>query len=170
MNYTTTLDSPVGPLVLVSDGAALTALLFDDGRDAERLEGPLVANDEVAPFPQARRELEEYFAGRRTVFEIPLAPRGTPFQRRVWEALRRIPHGATSTYGEIAREIGAPDAVRAVGAANGRNPIAIVVPCHRVIGTDGSLTGYGGGLARKRTLLDLEAAHAPASQKPRKLL
>lgn len=156
-NYATTVDSPVGRLLLVSDGTALTALLFRGERDAAGVAGPCVMDGAAAPFPQARRELGEYFAGRRTSFGIPLAPRGTPFQRRVWEALRRIPHGSTATYAEIARAVGSPGAARAVGAANRRNPLAIIVPCHRVIGSNGTLTGYAGGLARKRALLDLES-------------
>ncbi|MCA8974064.1 MAG: methylated-DNA--[protein]-cysteine S-methyltransferase [Planctomycetes bacterium] len=104
----------------------------------------------------ARRQLAEYFAGRRREFELPLAPRGTPFQLEVWAALRTIPFGSTCSYADIAARIGRPNAVRAVGAANGRNPIAIIVPCHRVIGRDGSLTGYAGGLDRKRRLLQHE--------------
>lgn len=158
--YATTVDSPVGRLLLVSDGTALTALLFGGERDAAGVAGPCAMDAAAAPFPQARRELLEYFAGRRTSFEIPLAPRGTPFQKRVWEALRRIPHGSTASYAEIARAVGSPGAARAVGAANRRNPLAIIVPCHRVIGSNGTLTGYAGGLARKRALLDLETAHA----------
>jgi methylated-DNA-[protein]-cysteine S-methyltransferase len=111
------------------------------------------------PFGDARTQLAEYFAGRRRRFELPLAMDGTPFQRRVWQALREIPYGRTTTYGELARRIGrSPSASRAVGMANGRNPIAVVVPCHRVVGADGSLTGFGGGLERKRLLLELEAA------------
>lgn len=159
MEHTTSIESPVGRLVLVSDGVSLTAVHFGGGSAAGRRAG---ADDRAAPFPQARRELAEYFAGRRTRFELPLAPGGTPFQRRVWEALRQIPHGATATYGEIARAVGSPRAVRAVGAACARNPLAIVVPCHRVVGSDGTLTGYAGGVARKRTLLDLEAVRTPA--------
>lgn len=164
MNAKTVVDSPIGTLVLETDGTALTALLFRESRGAGPPAGGRAADDEAAPFPQARRELEEYFAGRRTVFGIPLAPRGTPFQVRVWEALLRVPHGATATYREIARAAGSPKAVRAVGAALARNPIAIVVPCHRVIGSDGTLTGYAGGLARKRALLDLEAGSAPGAR------
>ena len=157
MSFTTTCRSPVGTLLLVSDGTALTALHFGDAGAARRLDASAVADETAAPFPQARRELAEYFAGRRAAFTIPLAPRGTPFQERVWHALRAIPHGATASYGEIARAVGSPKAVRAVGAANARNPLAIVVPCHRVIGSDGTLTGYAGGLARKKALLALEA-------------
>jgi len=169
VNYTTTIASPVGSLMLVSDGSALTALLFADEHgarleDALRASGNIVASDEAVPLPEARRELAEYFAGRRRVFAIPLALRGTPFQKRVWEALRRIPYGATTSYREIARAVGSPAAMRAVGAANGSNRLAIVVPCHRVIGADGTLTGYGGGLARKHALLDLEAAGGRAAR------
>jgi methylated-DNA-[protein]-cysteine S-methyltransferase len=110
------------------------------------------------PLPEVRRQLGEYFAGRRRDFDLPLAPRGTDFERRVWEALLAIPFGETRTYAEIARAIGHPDACRAVGRANGRNPIPIVIPCHRVIGSDGSLTGFGGGLDLKRLLLEHEGA------------
>lgn len=169
MSYTTTMDSPLGPLVLVSDGRALTAILFGDRSDAKRVCGPTVVKDDAEPFAQARRELAEYFSGRRREFEVPLAPHGTMFQTRVWEALRRIPHGTTTTYGEVARQIGAPAAVRAVGAANGRNPLAIVVPCHRVVGSDGTLTGYAGGLERKQALLEIEGAATGASEKGGKL-
>ena len=169
MRYVTTIDSPVGPLALLSDGTSLTAILFDGERQSRRANDPTVANDSAEPFPQARQELAEYFAGARTKFDVPLAPEGTAFQRRVWQALLQVPYGATATYGDIARKIGSPKAVRAVGAANGRNPIAIVVPCHRVIGANGTLTGYGGGLTRKRALLDLETAHVATSEKPGKL-
>ncbi len=113
---------------------------------------------EASPRPSRtrRRQLEEYFAGDRTTFDIPLAAEGAPFEREVWHALEEIPYGETVSYGEIARRVGQPTAARAVGTANGRNPIAVIVPCHRVIGADGSLTGYGGGLERKRLLLELE--------------
>ena len=110
---------------------------------------------------EAAGQLGEYFAGERRTFDLPLAPEGTDFQRRVWAQLRAIPYGSTSTYGEVARAIGATNGFRAVGLANGRNPIAIIVPCHRVIGADGSLTGYAGGMERKRFLLDLEAGGLP---------
>ena len=169
MKYMTTIESPVGPLALVSDGTCLTAVLFDGERETRRRKEPVVADETATPFPQARRELAEYFAGKRTTFDVPLAPEGTEFQRRVWTALLRVPYGATATYGDIARQIGSPKAVRAVGAANGRNPIAIVVPCHRVIGANGTLTGYGGGLTRKRALLELETAHAARSEQTGKL-
>jgi methylated-DNA-[protein]-cysteine S-methyltransferase len=118
---------------------------------------PADARHDPPAFAEAEAQLRSYFAGERTTFDLPLAPRGTPFQLRVWEALREIPYGETATYGELAAAVGKPSAVRAVGAANGSNPIAVIVPCHRVIGADGTLTGYGGGLERKRILLDLEA-------------
>ena len=111
---------------------------------------------EAPPLPAVRRQLDEYFAGRRRDFDLPLAYGGTPFQRLCWEALRRIPYGETRTYGEMAREIGRPKAVRAVGHANHDNPIGVIIPCHRVIGANGSLTGYAGGLDMKRALLELE--------------
>jgi len=145
-------QSPVGPLTLIARGAALVGLRFD-GDDA-----PLPAAS-AGPSPTldaARRQLDDYFAGRLEVFDLPLEAEGTAFQKKVWAALRQIPYGVTVSYGDIARKISSPAAVRAVGAANGRNPIAIVVPCHRVIGGDGSLTGFGGGLERKKFLLTLE--------------
>jgi methylated-DNA-[protein]-cysteine S-methyltransferase len=122
--------------------------------------------DESQPLvKEALRQLTAYFEGRLTEFDLPLEMAGTPFQRRVWDALREIPYGETSSYGELAQNIGRPSAVRAVGAANGRNPIAIIVPCHRVIGASGKLVGYGGGLPMKRMLLDLEAEHAQRLRK-----
>ena len=160
MEHTAGIESPVGRLVLVSDGASLTAIQFGGKRAG--------ADDCAVPLPEAKRELAEYFAGRRRSFDLSLAPRGTPFQRRVWEALRRIPYGATATYGEIARAVGSPGAVRAVGAACARNPVPIIVPCHRVIGADGTLTGYAGGLERKRALLELESEHARENPAPRR--
>jgi methylated-DNA-[protein]-cysteine S-methyltransferase len=143
--------SPVGELLLVSNGEALTALHLAPWKPPEGSR-----QDDVLLGP-AREQLRAYFAGELFDFDLPLAPAGTAFQRRVWDELQRIPFGRTVSYGEIARRLGVPGAARPVGAANGRNPIAIVVPCHRVIGTDGTLTGYGGGLARKRWLLDHEA-------------
>ena len=148
--FTTTVDSPVGPLLLTSDGSALTRLLFDTEPDPGWSTEPCALLDGVVA------QLEEYFRGERTEFDVPLEPAGTPFQRGVWDALRTIPYAETINYGQLAGRVGNPRASRAVGLANGRNPISIVVPCHRVIGADGSLTGYGGGLDRKRTLLDLE--------------
>ena len=148
----TIYDSPVGPLTLHSDGAALTGLEFDQPKHPLTPSPP--GSDQV--LDAARRQLDRYFAGKLRAFELPLAPRGTPFQQKVWAALRAIPYGVTRTYGQQAIAIGAPKASRAVGLANGRNPIAIIVPCHRVIGASGNLTGFGGGIERKRQLLDLE--------------
>ena len=147
--------SPVGELALLGDGEALTGLYMTDHRHRPPL--PPGARRDDAAFAGARRQLGEYFAGERTEFELPVRMEGTPFQRAVWRALLEIGYGETISYGELARRIGRPDASRAVGLANGRNPISIVVPCHRVIGSSGALTGYGGGLERKRFLLDLES-------------
>jgi methylated-DNA-[protein]-cysteine S-methyltransferase len=155
----TTVSSPVGELRLTGDGYSLYTLhLSDVGRPIGALNGHRRDDD---AFAEARTQLVEYFDGDRATFELSLAPTGTPFQLRVWDALRKIPYAATASYGEVAAAIGSPSASRAVGLANGRNPIAIVIPCHRVIGADGTLVGYGGGLDRKRRLLDLEAS-APA--------
>ena len=144
--------SPVGPLTLHSDGAALTGVEFD------RPKYPLPASPrgEDRILDQARRELDAYFAGKLRVFTVPTAARGTTFQRRVWKALSAIPFGVTRTYGQQAAALGNPKAARAVGLANGKNPISIIVPCHRVIGASGALTGFGGGLERKQALLALE--------------
>ncbi|HEX7187332.1 MAG TPA: methylated-DNA--[protein]-cysteine S-methyltransferase [Actinomycetes bacterium] len=148
--FTTTVDSPVGQLLLTSDGESLTRLLFAAAPD------PDWSTEPCAVLDRAVAQLAEYFAGERTDFDLPLEPAGTPFQLTVWQALRDIPYAETINYGQLALRVGNAKASRAVGLANGRNPISIVVPCHRVIGADGSLTGYGGGLDRKRTLLDLE--------------
>ena len=158
----TVYESPLGPLTLLGDGDGLRAMYFA-GRS-----GPLdEAIRDPEPFDEATTQLGEYFAGERRRFELALALEGTPFQRRVWAALAEIPYGRTRSYGELAEEIGRPDRVRAVGAAVGRTPVPIIVPCHRVIGADGSLTGYGGGLQRKQALLDLEAqAHGGAVPAP----
>lgn len=148
--------SPVGELTLVSNGKALTAILFENPRyplpEQSRGEDKIIAG--------ARRQLDQYFAGKLRAFDLPMAPAGTPFQQSVWKALLAIPYGVTRSYGEQAKAIGNPAAVRAVGLANGRNPISIVIPCHRVIGANGSLTGYGGGMERKQWLLDLEQGQA----------
>lgn len=166
--YYTVVASPIGPLLLTSDGQALTGLHMslpgagEAGPDTLSAwgisgdSGTSLRDDAAAPFPAAQAQLAAYFAGRLTVFDLPLAPPGTEFQRRVWAALETIPYGTTVTYGQLARQIGSSNGSRAVGLANGRNPIAIIVPCHRVIGADGSLTGYGGGLPRKAALLDFE--------------
>lgn len=152
--YWTTIDSPVGTLWLTGDGTALTGLYME--RPA-LLDLPGWVEDD-APFAAARDQLTAYFAGERQAFDLPLNPMGTPFQRQVWEALRAIPYGETRSYREIAEQLGRPTASRAVGAANGRNPISVIVPCHRVVGSSGVLTGYAWGLERKRALLDLELA------------
>ena len=152
----TTISSPVGPLALtVDDDGAVTRVNFGPGdtSDDPRFE-PLVT------------QLSEYFAGERTAFDLPLRQHGSDFEQRVWAELLRIPYGETASYGEIAARIGRPGMARAVGRANGRNPIAIICPCHRVIGSDGSLTGYGGGLENKRTLLDLEAGALTLAMDP----
>jgi len=146
-----TLDSPIGPLLLTADAAALSRLYMAPFRI-----DPAWVHDPAA-LAEPAGQLAEYFAGERTAFELALAPAGTEFQQRVWRLLRAIPFGETTTYGTLAGELGNPRTVRAVGLANGRNPISIVVPCHRVIGADGSLVGYGGGIDRKRALLAHEA-------------
>jgi methylated-DNA-[protein]-cysteine S-methyltransferase len=157
-----TVPSPVGPLTIVARDGVITGLYMDAQRHAPAQFGlPGDLADE--PFATAAAQLTAYFDGTLTEFELPLAPEGTQFQRKVWDGLRAIPYGKTVSYGELARRIGSPAASRAVGLANGRNPIAIVVPCHRVIGSDGSLTGYGGGLDRKRFLLALERRASPGS-------
>lgn len=152
----TVISSPVGPLRLQADGVGLTGIWF--AADA-KLESADLSCDPL--LRAAAEQLAEYFAGRRTRFELPLAATGTPFQRAVWDALREIPYGQTWSYADVAQHIGRPRAVRAVGAANGRNPLPIVVPCHRVVGANGTLTGYGGGLHNKRILLDLETRALP---------
>lgn len=150
-------ESPVGPLLLVSDREALIGLHFSGNRKESAAGGSDCRRD-PARFWAIREQLAEYFAGRRTCFDIALSPRGTPFQQRVWSELRKIPFGQTISYGELARRIGQPAAPRAVGRANGQNPIAVIVPCHRVIGANGTLTGFGGGLERKQWLLEHEAS------------
>ena len=152
--YFDVLASPVGDLVLMSDGQALTGLMMTNQRHTNGVQPGWVR--EPGPFGAAKTQLGEYFASERTEFELDLAPAGTPFQVEVWQALRDIPYGTTINYGELAKRIGNVNASRAVGAANGRNPIGIIVPCHRVIGANGSLVGYGGGLERKKALLALE--------------
>jgi methylated-DNA-[protein]-cysteine S-methyltransferase len=151
------MASPVGLLTLVATGEGLAAILWEQDRDG-RVPLNLLAEDERHPvLAETERQLNEYFAGRRTAFDLPLDVTGTPFQRRVWEALTSIPFGETRSYGDIARNIGRPAAARAVGAASGRNPLSIVTPCHRVVGSSGALTGFAGGLSTKGKLLTLEA-------------
>jgi methylated-DNA-[protein]-cysteine S-methyltransferase len=156
----TEIPSPVGPLTLASDGRALTWVEFENPKWPARARDTWVRDDALAFFARARTQLEEYFAGARTAFDLALAPSGTPFQMKVRARLRRIPYGETISYAQLARDIGDAKATRAVGAANGQNPLSIIVPCHRVIGADGSLTGFGGGIARKKHLLALEATVA----------
>ena len=157
----TRVDSPLGRLLLVAvqEGPrpALRGIYFDAEPHAAGVVPEGARQDELA-FMEVREQLDEYFSGRRQSFELPLAPLGTAFQREVWDALRAIPSGETTTYAAIARSIGRPRAVRAVGAANGRNPLSIVVPCHRVIGKNGDLVGYGGGVEKKIWLLQHEGA------------
>ncbi|MFF9555897.1 methylated-DNA--[protein]-cysteine S-methyltransferase [Streptomyces albus] len=150
----TVIDSPVGPLTLVATDGTLSGIYMDPHRHrpAQETFGPR----DPGAFGQVAEQLGEYFAGDRKEFTLPLAPEGTDFQRTVWRALCDIPYGGTLSYGELAARIGRPGAARAVGLANGRNPISIVVPCHRVVGSAGQLTGYGGGIERKRHLLDFE--------------
>jgi methylated-DNA-[protein]-cysteine S-methyltransferase len=155
------VPSPVGDLMLVANHTHLTGVYFAphpkdlSARGWTRAPSRTPADSILR---RTREQLAAYFAGEVTSFDLPLAPNGTPFQKQVWEALRRIPYGETISYGELARRLGDPKAMRAVGAANGRNPIPIIVPCHRVIGADGSLTGFGGGIDRKRWLLTHEGA------------
>ena len=155
------IDSPVGPLTLVAQDGAIVGLYMDLQRhrpDEDQFGEPDRRGRQAEPFQTAADQLDAYFAGRRTTFTISLAPQGTAFQKQVWAALQEIPYGETESYGQLAERIGSPGAARAVGLANGKNPIGIVIPCHRVVGSNGSLTGYGGGLDRKKQLLDLELA------------
>ncbi|MFJ5995074.1 methylated-DNA--[protein]-cysteine S-methyltransferase [Streptomyces sp. NPDC092370] len=158
MKQHTVTDSPYGPLTLVADDGVLCGLYMTGQRHRppEETFGPR----DPTPFTETEEQLKAYFAGELAEFTVPLRLHGTPFQRAVWDQLRRIPYGETRTYGRLADTLGAPHASRAVGLANGRNPIGIVVPCHRVIGANGGLTGYGGGLERKRRLLDFERGAA----------
>ncbi len=151
-------DSPIGSLLLVGNDQALHGLYMQDGRKPKQIESGWERS--TTCFADVKAQLREYFAGERLAFDLALVMAGTPFERRVWSALTEIPYGETCSYGELARRLDQPSAARAVGLANGRNPIAVIVPCHRVIGADGTLTGYGGGLERKRILLELESGQA----------
>ncbi len=153
--------SPIGPLTLMARDGHLTHLVLED--QVHATSAPPGSRRDDAAFTEVRNQLDEYFAGARTVFDVPVQLEGTEFQRAVWAQLRAIPYGSTISYGELARRVGNPKASRAVGLANGRNPIAVIVPCHRVIAGDGTLGGYGGGLERKAALLGLEAAHRSGS-------
>lgn len=151
------IESPVGKLRLVASDKALIAILWDQERPNRVRLDALRLNHSQPILLDAERQLHEYFAAKRTRFELPLEPRGSEFQKKVWRALTQIPFGETRSYLDLARSIGSPRACRAVGAANGKNPLSIVVPCHRVVGADGTLTGFAGGLKAKATLLALEA-------------
>ncbi|MHB8424822.1 MAG: methylated-DNA--[protein]-cysteine S-methyltransferase [Gammaproteobacteria bacterium] len=153
--YYQTVSSPVGELLLAGDDAALHLIHFQAGPRPMKPETGW--QQDARLFREVLRQLKAYFAGKLRQFDLPLKPEGTAFQMRVWRALRTIPYGETWSYGQLARRIGKPAASRAVGAANGQNPIPIIVPCHRVIGADGSLTGFGGGLSIKQKLLELES-------------
>lgn len=155
-----TIDSPIGPLTLAGDDGRLSHLLMLDHAHAPSRDGWW--RDDSA-FPEVAHQLSAYFAGDLTEFDVDYTLVGTEFQRRVWTALLTIPYGQTRSYGELAGQIGSPTASRAVGFANGRNPISIIVPCHRVIGSNGSLTGYGGGIDRKKSLLELERRRSHAT-------
>lgn len=159
MLYYDDIATPIGSLLLVSDGEGLVYIGLPRHGNAQT--APEGARASVSKLRAAARQLDEYFAGKRLQFDVPLHPSGTPFQLEVWRALLAIPYGETVSYADIARRIGRPRAVRAVGAANGANPLSILMPCHRVIGSDGNLTGYGGGLPAKRWLLAHERKHAP---------
>lgn len=157
-HYSKTIWSPVGELTLVADEGALAAILWEKDRPGRVRLGALTEKADHIVLVETERQLGEYFASERRKFDVPLSFTGTDFQKRVWAALLAIPFGATRSYGEIAETLGAPGAARAVGAANGRNPISIIAPCHRVVGSNGKLTGFAGGLEAKAFLLDLEGA------------
>jgi len=156
--YYSYFDSPIGPLLLNGSRDHLEGLYFSSGKKARGADESWERADE--PFLRVKKQLKEYFAGERKVFDLALAPKGTDFQLSVLAALQDIPYGETCSYADIAQRIGNARAVRAVGSANGNNPIALIIPCHRVIGSNGSLTGFGGGLDTKRYLLDLELSHS----------
>jgi methylated-DNA-[protein]-cysteine S-methyltransferase len=160
MNTHTVIDSPVGRLTLVAANGALAGLYMEQQRHRPLEETFGEPDGDGEPFTEVAAQLTEYFAGQRRDFDLPLAFSGTPFQQRVWTALREVPYGETVSYGQLAGILGRPTAARAVGLANGKNPIGIIVPCHRVVGSTGDLTGYGGGLERKRYLLDFERGDA----------
>lgn len=156
MIYFTGYESPIQTLRLLSDGRSLIGLYMMSEKYALTPQRDWVEDESVAPFPEAKQQLTAYFAGTLTDFDLPLELFGTTFQQKVWETLKTIPYGTTISYGELAQQLGQPTASRAVGLANGRNPVSIVVPCHRVIGANGKLTGYGGGIERKQWLLNHE--------------
>ncbi len=157
MHYYDLFESPHGQMLLVADGEGLAGVYFDGQKYLPQIGSEWRRDARHAPLHQAKRELAEYFGGARERFETALAPKGTPFQRSVWKAISTVGFGATITYGELACRAGCPGSARAAGAATGRNPLTIIVPCHRIVGADRSLTGYAGGLDRKRALLALES-------------
>jgi methylated-DNA-[protein]-cysteine S-methyltransferase len=156
MIYFTVYESPIQTLRLVSDGRSLIGLYMMSEKHLLTPQSDWVEDESVEPFAQAKQQLTDYFAGSLTEFNLPVQVQGTIFQQRVWEALSTIPYGTTMSYGEVAQQIGKPNASRAVGLANGQNPVSIIVPCHRVVGASGKLTGYGGGIERKQWLLNHE--------------
>jgi len=153
--------SPWGPLLIFADGQYLTGLYFADEGHCPPIASDSIENEDAYPFSLTIEQLNRYFEGSLREFSLPLMTWGTDFQKRVWQALTGIPYGKTMTYTQLAYQVGSPRSTRAVGQANGRNPVSIIVPCHRVIGADGSLTGYGGGINRKRALLEFEARNCP---------
>lgn len=167
MTYYSHIESPIGKILLIASESHLLAVAMEQQRHGPEIDKsweyrtcpgkPDKTDKDILPLTMAAEQLEEYFSGKRKEFSLPVELKGTEFQRRVWQELSRIPYGESISYGELARRVGSPKASRAVGLANGRNPITIIIPCHRVIGADGRLTGYGGGLPRKKFLLDFEA-------------
>ena len=157
MHYFDFYESPMGRMLIVASDEGLNGLYFIDQKYYREVEPDWVRGEKHPVVRQTAREMKEYFGGKRKEFDVPLAPEGTPFQAEVWKAISSVRYGNTITYSELARRAGHPDAIRAAGTATGRNPITIIVPCHRIIGADGSLTGYAGGLHRKRALQELES-------------
>ena len=165
--YFDRMASPLGDMVLASDGDALSGAWFDGQRHQPAIGPAWQRRQDLSILRRAAAEFAEYFAGERTEFDLPLAPIGTPFQRDVWHAIADVPFGRTIAYRELAARAGRPGSIRAAGAATGRNPLSIVIPCHRIVGADGALTGYAGGLPRKRSLLELERSVLAAATVPR---
>lgn len=166
MRYYSFYESPLGDLLLIATHDGLTGVHFLGGRHVPRIDSAWRRDGQAMVLTDARQQLREYFARKRRRFDLPLAPEGTSFQQSVWQALTTVPFGETCTYREIAQKIGCSTASRAVGAANGRNPISVIVPCHRIIGSDGRLTGYAGGLQTKHALLELERYNRRDSRRP----
>jgi len=162
MTRYTRFATPLGTMIATAVGGAVTGIYFEGQKHMPDISRAAREDAKAAPFAECARQLGEYIEGARRTFELPLAPEGTEFQRRVWIEIARVPYGETITYGELAARAGAPGAARAAGAATGRNPLSVVVPCHRIVGTDGSLTGYAGGIERKTRLLELEGFLQPS--------